>query len=1105
MLKLHKASAGSGKTFQLTRSYIKLLLGKKLENSGNYRLAIGEHNRHRAILGVTFTNKATDEMKQRIIMQLALLADGSSKSPYAGGLCKEFNCSSEQLSHAARKALFELMADFSAFNISTIDSFFQSVLRTFARETNLTGNYEVDIDETSAITAGVGELLSSVNRIPVSENAAQRIQRIQLMDWLEAYMRHMIENGNVYNIFSRSGALVSALVKFVQNSLDEVYKLHSSEIDPYLNDPARIRTFTAQLHEAAKSCGDVVAELARKTLDALEFSDLTKAVKAVIYNTLISWSNGEFYDTRGNLRLSKTICKGAESIDDRVNKKFRHDFPADIDILLSETLSTAPDMLRYMDFYRRLHKGMFQLGLFSEIHRATNLLQNQNNSILLNETSLLLRSIISQDEAPFIYERMGLRLHHFLIDEFQDTSRLQWLNLRPLIRESLAYGHDNLIIGDEKQAIYRFRNSDPDIIIHDVPEEFADIISLHGHRAEENTNWRSASNIVRFNNTLFLRIANALNLHGIYSNVVQQVHHTERHGYVKMSEWQTQEDALNNMLTEILRQLDSGYRQSDIAILTSRRKEGQDVVDFLLSVKESYPQLSSMMIMTEEALRISNSNAVRLIVSVLKFIDQHHTINNTPSERTSLSAIINRFEYFTNGGMAFPDAVAKAFDDTTPDTIASEAANIECFNISSVVERLINRYLTPEQRASESIYLSAFQDMVLDFSSRPTPDLHSFIQWWDTAGVSMSINVPPDTDAIRVMTIHKSKGLEFACTHIPLLDDTLDSATRIRWYSTHKDNDSAGPLLLAFTHPAFGDGSAIPPYYPIASTKKLADTPFGPQYYTAVQEEIVDTLNKYYVAFTRAADELIIGYRPASSTSSALTMSGMITDAVNSTGCDQINDMAASESIDSELLIPLATEVGTPTSPRTDEMPRSAITTEAMPPYTAYDNERIWDFTHIDEIDEMATPRQRGIVLHAIMSDLRSLTDLHGAIRRRMMRGYLSPEEAKEIEHQLTDALNDNEMVAVWWNGTRRVLSERPLVNGCDNGSIDIYRPDRVVWTSIGTIDIIDYKFGDETPQKYFRQIRQYARMLKKMYPNEIIRSFLWYPLKHDIISVDVT
>lgn len=1101
MLNIHKASAGSGKTYTLTYNYIKLLLGVG-DEQGNYRLA-SDRKRHRAILAITFTNKATDEMKRRIVQQLAMLAHVDAvkggRSDYEARLCDELGCDSTQLANAARDALFSLLGDYSFFNVSTIDAFFQTVLRTFAREAELTGNYEVELNEKNAIAIGVSEMLSSINRATPEESRRSGDMRM-LIAWLEQYMLSKIEAGETYNIFNRGSRFNGELVDFVNSALSEVYKLNAKEIQDYLADKNKISEFAKKLNSEITEIPKVISSEATRVCEAIEREGLAGSVNYHLMNRLREWSIGGVRD------LNMTVIKAAANPDARYKVRQAQLFSADLDDAIGRLLNDCIALTKRYNTYKLMRANVYNLGLIGDIVHHALEVQKENNSIVLSDTNDILRRIINQEEAPFIYERMGVRLRHFLIDEFQDTSRLQWINLGALVRESLSTGNDNLIIGDEKQSIYRFRNSDPKLLSYDVPKEFERDSRLFGDSVEENTNWRSAREIVQFNNTLFTALMSRIELKEVvdhYAGVVQNIAKKEMKGYVKAIP--CGDDALDYMVEEIKRQLKQGYRQGDIAVLVHKWTQGSAVIERLLEAKLEDEELRNLRVLSDDSLAISAAPSVRKIVSVLRFIDARQPLDGeTPTPQQLIARLVNRYEYFSSEGDDAASALERAFVDDTPDELAMEAADMTCINLPSLVERIIGRYVDADTLSRENVYVCAFQDMVIDFCSHADADIHSFIKWWDATGSSSKLSTPASLDAIKVMTIHKSKGLEFPCVHIPFCGLPHNRQSDIAWFGTR---NAEGSLIDDFVRDGF-DKDCVPPFVPLSVGKALEGTMFDSRYKEIVSEKYVDRLNLLYVACTRAVNELMFYYTPVKKIKSEqLDGTSLPTTDFLLANAFSVADAAFCSNNEPlpGLLAPLKNHVdscdlfefGEPVDYKAEERKEPMV---EMPAYYSYDNEGIWEMSRIEDLEDMERPRRRGIVLHSIMSGVRNRSDVERAVRRRAARGFIDDDEIDGYIAELSEALSD-ERVDEWFEGYRRLLRESTIAVPTGDG-VRNYRPDRVVWTSQGTIDVIDYKFGEEEPSGYIRQVKGYMRLILKIYPDVEVRGFLWYPLQKRITRV---
>ena len=456
MLSIYKASAGSGKTYNLVYEYIRLLIGVKDPATGRYSLNPRPDHGHRHILAVTFTNKSTEEMKQRIITDLALLAClepvSNARSKYTDKFVKEFGCTEADLVKSARIALRQLIYDYNFFQVSTIDAFFQSILRTFAREADLAGNYEVDLDNDRAIGQGIRDLFDSLELNSGSENTRQ------LIEWVTDYLLYRIRQGSDISIFNRSSRINTTITQFISRILNDVFAARRSDMMGYFEHPEYLKQFTEQIglrREALMTDMKLRCEKALNVIAGLGYTyvkpEKGKKAPACIdrnaFNKLVSCASGKPGKDPG-LTIPKILDDPTEAYNATLKKQAGGTIDADLEAALVEAAGSIVSYYALFPLYDAAMQNIYMLGLLRQVLQHVERYRADNNTILLSDTNAMLREIIGNDDAPFVYERIGVWINHFLIDEFQDTARMQWENLRPLLSEGNANGHDSLIIGD---------------------------------------------------------------------------------------------------------------------------------------------------------------------------------------------------------------------------------------------------------------------------------------------------------------------------------------------------------------------------------------------------------------------------------------------------------------------------------------------------------------------------------------------------------------------------------------------------------------------------------------------------------------------------------
>lgn len=849
-MEVYKASAGSGKTYQLAYKYICLLLGEPDGNGGMRLYRPGERKGHREILAITFTNKATDEMKQRIIKELALLGDVKAKSNYRKGLVALFAATDQRIAQAARAALTSMLYDYGKIQVSTIDSFFQRVLRTFAYEADLTSNYELLIESQEILNTAIAEMLIQICGVKArSKLDKDRIRRIR--SWIQTIVAERYSNKNDIRLFDKNSGIRSSLVKFTQELSNESYQSKAKEINKFFDvAPDVIEQLIAALTAEA---------------DALKLSIMGVASSIAAHpnaNNLnggkIKWLSGLI---NGNVGIPKGVIGTIVTGDATPNSLFKTKVPADPSICAM--IDNLAELLRRHATIAFMMARMHYMGLFHEMVTVARNIQVHLNSILLSDTNTILNEIIAGSDTPFIYERLGQQLHHFLIDEFQDTSQLQWHNLRPLLANSIGSGFDNMIIGDVKQCIYRFRNSYPELLDTELQKDGS--INYAITLPQINTNWRSSKDVIDFNNELFMSIGRHYDINP-YKTAKQNYAPTAADGYIDVvSTTDYDTDTIARMAEHMRRQLDSGYEPADIVVLVRNNPEKPVIMQALMALTGPGEVLEGVEIVSNESLLVGSAHSVQYIITQLRELDR---IQGTPQASLSRSGLPPKagdreLDWLQNtlreikanqADCADPlEEVLRRFDELNhrTDLSAEEDAawrkRMRGRSVYEVVEELIAKLPVKEWRSTEVQYLTAFQDLVEEYCRRGAPSVHGFLKKWDENlnGVA-TIGVAEGANAIRVMTIHKSKGLEFECVHLPLTDKALDKDTNYRWYDASQ----------AFK--ALNLGCATPDYFPLHSVKDLAMTMFADEYKQLNQASLIDEINVLYVAMTRAKRELIV-------------------------------------------------------------------------------------------------------------------------------------------------------------------------------------------------------------------------------------------------------
>lgn len=1097
MLNVYRASAGSGKTYRLTYEYIKMLLGRCETDSSTYvggkpvktyKFYDNYTNAHRRILAVTFTNKATSEMKQRIVDELNILAYDTEKSDYYKDLCRDFSCGTALLQQNTTLVLQQLLHDFSYFNISTIDSFFQQVLRAFTREVGLQGGYEVEMDSEYVTLAAIDRMFDDLDNNP------------EMLEWLLQYAEENIRNDNSWNIHDKSDIpdlakqLTSEVYKKYCNKLPQndlnVYKDYIETLTQYKTE---IRTQIANVAGVAKTGIEAMGIEVDffsygwiKTLDVLSNPDLTDISKNGAMGRAVA-SFMKYYVVPDKWIAKTKLKKTSWTVDElrECVSPVLEPVAKVLDDLLIEYRSVAPAL-----------KHIYSLGILSTIDDNIKAYEQEHNTLLLNKTPDILSGLINKSDAPFIYEKVGTRVAHYMIDEFQDTSDMQWHNFEPLVVESLAWRNENLIVGDVKQSIYRFRNSDWRLL-HEGLESYNYDLVNDGY----DTNWRSCANVVAFNNSFFGCAARLLQsklstlmressqpmaynesiVDSIYENVAQKISpkHREHSGHVELHIFEADKketfcNEVHKRIPELLKNLlEKGYRQKDIAFLVRMGREGRELVELLLAISaEGEGELRNLRVVSDESLLITNAPPVKLILGILRYLQNP----NYP-----INELVLAYEYDIINSSSAEDALVSYFDSRDSIPIHQELqdfiAEISAKPLFEMCEMIIHKFAMYQQSAYMA-YIEAFQDVVIDYCRSHSADLYSFLRWWDDIGSSATVKSPENIDAIKVITIHKSKGLEFPVVIIPYatwkLSDTGGwGRSSIKWYIPDRPPFNTIPVL------------------PIDHKSELASTIFAGQYYEELVNEYIDCLNILYVAFTRASQELIV-YTYAGGNN---MVGQVISEALNmpvvsdNTECE-IMDFSSHISVqEGEVLL----DAGADWMPIFDDKPTAKMLDVAynvVVPTESRLKQRTQSHTASSD-----SKRDYGILMHEILANIYTADDITAVVQRYVREGRLKRTKSQKTEEKIR-AFVAHPKAQRWFSPEVRIVMETNILK---LGS-KVNRPDRIVIDG-DRVTVIDYKFGWLESDEYNEKLSEYMQLIRDMGYKQV-DGCVWYVEKNKFVTL---
>lgn len=1129
-LTIYRASAGSGKTFRLTLKYLMTLLGVRRPD-GSMRLNHRNYgsvrrNVHREILAITFTNKATEEMKTRIVEQLSALprlanADNAARpDAMTQMLMREIPCQPHELAEAAQDALRQLLADYRNFNVSTIDAFFQQVLRNMAYELDSAGDFRVTLDNEDVVSQGIALMFDEFN----DSTDPDRL-RSPLAKALLRFMQARRQNGTDFNIFNRGNNLHGSIIRAISDLFDEKYQLISAEFEAWLSQPGAVEKFADsvrveqnRISEAVKARALDIAYKAESygymKKGVLNATNVLRRLETALQGKTMGtdvFGKGYFGEMRnGTISVFTAKYKNMAGADE-----FTEDYRAFASEYASLSLRAA-----ILDIMAAQVDNFFLMRHAAEYIRR---FRNSNNLVVLAETNELLSRIMGVDnQVPFIYEKMGVRLRNFFIDEFQDTSRLQWHNLRPLVDNSIAEGGENLIIGDVKQAIYRFRNSDS-TLLHKVLTQQYPFAQIQGYRPEENTNRRSAAAIVRFNNTLFARWAK-LNGLDTYGDVTQSIAPEKKDlpGYVCLLPVYADDNADENdnadekstvadkqmlaMVGQILRQHDDGYRWRDIAVLVNKKKQGVLAVDALM--KAGIP------VVTEEALLLVNSSVVNTIISTLKLMTGGVTRrkqNEKGNTAAAVQSMIATFDVLVNKHIAagcdaeraYRLALDEAFRPEGPvETgmdIAAMANGGAPSTLTSMIESIINMRLTPGQRSQNVAFLAALHDVVLEFSGLYGNNPAEFLQYWREKGPTLAIVSPEDTDAVRILTVHKSKGLQFPCVHYPYASDALVSHAGIdtTWVAT------PAPLCA----------ENYPPALCLLLTSKLdiPDSEFQKIYKSERSLALMDGFNRAYVAFTRAERELLLYCPVPGKRGAAYSCYAQLTEALLQTADDEEMRMGSDFYIDIARYVSDdgVLRIGAPTRPKTQQNgednlsgavsldgyeismdgPGTSITAvEAL--MSVADDIDVDDDTDDEALSaaNVGSFNEYERMIHVLCA-IRRPSDAENILCR--YRHFLADSVVRDIQSLLARQREDDP----WDASAENILIQPTLYNPRADKLMRTRRPHRILHMAGNETRVVEFFHPAESPaaiDAHIENLHASAAMARVLFPGRTVRSVLF-------------
>ena len=1067
-LTVYKASAGSGKTFTLATEYIKLLV----LNPQNYR----------TILAVTFTNKATEEMKMRILSQLyGIWHQLSDSDNYLQKVVAETGFSPEMVSRRAGEALHLLLHNYNYFRVETIDSFFQSVLRNLARELDLTANLRIGLNDMQVEEQAVDQLIDSLTHTD------------RMLQWLLSYIMERIGDDRSWNI-------IGQVKQFGRTIFRDYYKEHSRILKQKTEDPGFIEAYMQQMRKLRTEALGRMKEMADQFFDTLDGEHLTVGSlaygKTGVAGFFLKLRDGQLDESIVGKRVLDCVDDAtkwySKTSDDAAH--IRAVAESSLMQQLRKALDERPRQFRLYQSADLTLRHLSQLRLLGSIEQKVRELNDDANRFLLSDTQQLLHALISDSDSPFIFEKIGTQLEHVMIDEFQDTSTVQWQNFKVLLQECMSHQQtENLIVGDVKQSIYRWRSGDWRLL-NAIDSQFPHVAEMV-EVLPLKTNYRSDRNIVAFNNVFFEEAARqeyerlsqenpdgAQQLQHAYSDVFQLVpDQRPPTGQVLVRLLPADDYQANtmSMLVDWVQQLrQQGAALSGIAILVRTNKYIPLIADYFAA------QLPDVRIVSDEAFRLDASVAVTLLVQSLHLLTH-------PDDLLARATVAKLYQRSVLGNKADEsDLLIKdcPLDSLLPEAFTQHRQELLLMPLHELVERLYAIFQL-ERLDEQSAYMCAFYDQLSKFTQDNSTDVDAFVREWDEHLCAKTIQSDV-TDGIRILSIHKSKGLEFDHVLVPFCDWRLEMSD-ILWCE---------PL-----EPPFNALPVVPVDY---GEKQMRGTVYEPYYLDEHLQNTVDNLNLLYVAFTRAVCNLyVIGQRATKNSRSALIESVLRQLQLSGSVLSGQDDAAGV----------MAFQYGSlslPSAPACDSEHRSAnvFLQSTTPAYISMESfslktefrqsNRSRDFIECDDEQQELSFIKIGSVLHEIFSTIRTTADIPRALLQMQTDGILYDDEV--TRDRLTEMIRrrlSDPRVSDWFSSRWQVFSECNILRLDSQGEVVERRPDRVITDGCET-HVIDFKFG--RPQEaYHEQVREYMQLLSAMQMPQV-KGWLWYVYTNKIEEVRI-
>ncbi|MDH5365822.1 MAG: UvrD-helicase domain-containing protein [Cyclobacteriaceae bacterium] len=1073
---VYRSSAGSGKTYTLAKEYILLALKRPT------------YFKH--ILAVTFTNKATAEMKSRIVEYLNTFSKGEYHDMGQELMC-ELGLDEGDFQTQCKEVLSMILHNYSQFSISTIDAFFQKVIRSFAKEVGLHGGFQLELDQDDVLDKVIDDVFEEIGKDDL------------LTNWLVNFAEKKVEEGKSWDI-------KKDILRFAKELFSEAYKGKEKELFKIASNRDFFKKFLNQLNKVISDYQSSAQKYAQEAFDIMDEHELNVGDFA----RKIQGPAGYFhkiieppYDV-SKLQLNSYQLPALDTIEAWHTKTSdnKERIVAVVEDKLmdhfNKTVQFINNGLKEYATAQVAQKNMYAFGVLLDVTSKLKVYKEREGIMLISDANSFLKKIVEDNDAPFVYEKTGSFYRNYLIDEFQDTSGFQWQNFSPLIYNSLSEGNKNLLVGDVKQSIYRWRGGDWQLLQNKVEEQIG---SEYSEIKQLNNNYRSAGQVIAVNNTLFSQGAKVLSdlfldkielegkeresiesqaklIEKAYADVAQLQPTSKKEkfdGCLSFSFVKEDKDEEKKWKEIVLERIpllmenlqDRGVKISEVAFLVRGSKDEKLIADYLIDYNNSEKAKKgySYNIVSNESLMLESSRSVQLLIHALQYL-------NNNNDQIALANLVYPYQEYTHG-MIIPDEIfnSSSLEQFLPKDFYSQQLSLRKLPLVDLLEVLIRMFGLNNQEG-EFTYIQSFIDVVLEYGKQHIGDITSFLQWWNENNHKQFVKLPEGTNAARVMTIHKSKGLQFKAVIVPFCNWKIDHETSSfkenrMWISSDKEPFSTIPFL------------------PVNYGSILKYTEFDTKYYAEMLQAYMDNFNLLYVALTRAEDYLFTFSEEQGK--SIKCVSDLMFEVLKS----NYNDLGGSWNEENNIF-----RFGQFEDKAVDDISNKYQEKDSTFQYISnpwqkklaikYNSQAFFNTT----TDQQQSSINYGNLIHELMARIITIDQLPKALDAMKFEGLITKIDKEELRNTVSKMFQ-NEEVSSWFDKKWKVKTEVPVIPKTG----EMNRMDRVMIYEENAV-VVDYKTGmvrDEDSN----QVKNYVQLLSEMGYKQV-KGYLLYIDKMEVIAV---